>query len=149
MPTNAKRITSPRGGRTQVEQITLEQFSRRLGQAMVDAGLSQSELAAKIWGRTTDNRGYSVAKGRDRISIYLKGMALPDHVNMQKLAEALGLTVEELAPDLTAQSIERDYPEIGITKASGHPDKILLRVNKIVPMEVAAKIFAILAEVKD
>jgi hypothetical protein len=76
-------------------------------------------------------------------------MALPDHVNMQKLAEALGLTVEELAPDLTAQSIERDYPEIGITKASGHPDKILLRVNKIVPMEVAAKIFAILAEVKD
>ena len=148
MPTIAKRLAPSRGSRTQVDQITLEKFSRRLRQAMIDAGLSQSELAAKIWGRTADNRGYSVAKGRDRISIYLKGMALPDHANIQKLADALGLSVEELAPDMKAQSVERDYPEIGITKAPGHPDKILLRVNKLVPMEVAAKIFAILADIK-
>jgi hypothetical protein len=53
------------------------------------------------------------------------------------LAKALGVEVEELAPQLTAEAVERDDPELSINVASGMTH---LRVNLLVPMDVAMKV---------
>lgn len=143
-----RRLLPASGGRTQYERLELERFARKLHEAMVSKGWSQSDLAAEVWGRSTDTRGYKVAKGRDRISVYLQGKSVPDPKNLQKIADVLGMKVDELAPDITASAIEKENPEIAMTAIAGHPDKVFLRVNKLVPLELAAQIISMLSAVK-
>lgn len=143
-----KRLLPPGAGQTPVERIETEQFARRLHKLMLDRGMSQSDLARKVWGKTTDGRGYDVAKNRDRISVYLRGQSYPDPVNLSKMADALGVPVEELAPDAVASAVERENPEVQMTAIAGHSDKVFLRVNKLVPMTVAAQIISLLSEQK-
>lgn len=108
--------------------------------------MTQSDLARAIWGSTTDRRGYEVAKNRDRISVYLKGNAIPDPVNMRKLADSLGVKEEDLAPDIVASAVERENPEMAMAMAPGHPDKCFLQINKLVPLTKAAKVISLLAD---
>jgi transcriptional regulator with XRE-family HTH domain len=136
----------PTAGRTLVERHEVEQFARRLNQLMLDKGWSQSDLARAAFGETTDKRGYTVARNRDRISTYLRGAGFPDPVNLQKLAEALGTTKEELAPDITGSAIERENPEIALTAIAGHADRVLLKVNKLLPMWLAAEIVTLISK---
>jgi len=75
-------------------------FKARLYQARRDKGWSQSELARRVWGEMEDKRGYMVAKNRDRISAYESGRSVPERSNLDAIAEALGMSVSELAPDL-------------------------------------------------
>lgn len=60
-------------------------------------GLTASEVARRVWGTTKDRRGHEVARNRDRIGHYLSGNSYPEAANLAKLAEAVGLNVEELA----------------------------------------------------
>jgi hypothetical protein len=143
-----RRLLPASGGRTQYEKLELERFARRLHEAIVSRNMSPSDLAAEVWGRTTDSRGYNVAKGRDRISVYLQGKSVPDPKNLARIAEVLGMKVEELAPDITASTVEKENPEIAMTAIAGHADKVFLRVNKLVPLELAAKIISMLSESK-
>jgi transcriptional regulator with XRE-family HTH domain len=137
----------PTAGKTGIEKLDLQQFARKLHQLMVERGLSQSDLARRIWGERIDNKtGYPVAKNRDRISVYLRGNSYPDPENLEKLAEALGVTVESLAPDIVASVIDRENPELAITAIAGRPDAVHLQVNKLVPMSVASRIMALLTE---
>jgi transcriptional regulator with XRE-family HTH domain len=146
MSRSPRRLLPSTGGRTQYEKLELERFARKLHEAMTDRGLSQSDLAAEVWGRTTDSRGYDVAKGRDRISVYLQGKSIPDPANLKKIAEVLNMKVEDLAPDITASAVEKENPEIAMTAIAGHHDKVYLRVNKLVPLELAAKTISMLSE---
>lgn len=127
----------------------LDSFPRRLHQLMVEQQLSQSDLARRVWGTRKDNRGYVVAKNRDRISAYLSGRASPEPRNLRKLAKALGVGPEDLAPDMTAESILNADPGVQMTALAGHEDKVYLRVNMLVPLAVASKVIALLAEIKD
>jgi transcriptional regulator with XRE-family HTH domain len=144
-----RRLLPASAGRTQVEKLELERFARKLHEAIVSRNMSPSDLAAEVWGRTTDSRGYSVAKGRDRISVYLQGKSVPDPKNLAKIAEVLGMKVEELAPDITASTVEKENPEIAMTAIAGHADKVFLRVNKLVSLELAARIISMLSESKN
>ena len=139
-------MKSSGAGRPPVVKIELENFARRLHQAMTAKRLSQSDLARKIWGSTTDKRGYNVAKNRDRISTYLRGEALPDTRNMQALADALGMTTAELAPDISSAAVEAQNPEIQMTAIAGHSEKVYLRLNKMLPLPVAVRIVSLIAE---
>lgn len=142
-----KETTTPiLPGRTQAQTVELEQFARRLHELMIARGLSQSDLARAVWGSTKDQRGYNVARNRDRISVYLKGLSYPERENLDKLAKILGTTPEDLAPDLAAAAVERTNPALAIHEAAGHPDKVYLRVNKLVPLKTAAKVIALLSE---
>lgn len=143
-----RRLLSASGGRTQYEKLELERFARKLHEAITAKGMSPSDLAAEVWGRTTDTRGYSVAKGRDRISVYLQGKSVPDPKNLAKIAEVLGMKVEDLAPDITASTVEKENPEIAMTMVAGHADKVYLRVNKLVPLALAAQIIQMLSDIK-
>lgn len=133
-------------GRTQVERLELQAFARRLHELMAERGLSQSDLARAVWGKSVDGRGYDVAKNRDRISSYLKARSIPEPANMAKLAAELGVSVTELAPDAVAAAVDRAHPAFSMTVITGHADKTHLQVNKLVRMETAAKIAQLLSE---
>lgn len=145
-PTPTALSVGASSSRTSQERLELQQFARRLHILMVERGLSQSDLAREIWGGAEDRRGYKVAKNRDRISAYLRGTALPEAENLALIAKALGVEVTDLAPDMTAAAIDRANPEVSMTTIAGHADKTHLRVNKLVPMTVAAQIIALLSK---
>ena len=131
-------------GKTRIMQLELEQFASRLHQLRTSKGWSPSDLAREVWGETTNREGRKVAKNRDRISVYEMGKSWPDPHNLAKLAKALGTTPEELAPDITASTVERQNPEFAVLAVAGHPDKVHIKVNKLVPFAVAATIMQLL-----
>lgn len=124
----------------------LQDFARRLHQLMLAKGLSQSDLARAVWGKDVDGRGYDVAKNRDRISQYLKGISLPAPANMARLAKELGVTVIELAPDAVVAAVDREHPALRMTMIAGHTDKTHLQVDQLVDPDIAVKIAALLSE---
>jgi len=118
-------------------------FSKNLHKFLNERDMTQSDLARAIWGETTTPDGKTVAKGRDRISVYLKGNVVPAPATLRKLAEALDVPVEELAPDIMGVAVDRDNPEFAVSTIAGHPDKSYVRLNKLMPFRYALEIGAI------
>jgi transcriptional regulator with XRE-family HTH domain len=108
--------------------------------------MSQSALAREIWGEQEDSRGYKVARNRDRISSYEAGKSVPEPHNLQKLADVLGMSVEELAPDLVADAVDSAEPEVSINMVPGGEGYVHLKVNTLTDMETAMKVGALLAK---
>jgi transcriptional regulator with XRE-family HTH domain len=131
-------------GRTRVMQMELEAFASRLQHFRIAKGWSQSDLAREVWGVIKTKAGREVAKNRDRISAYEMGKSWPDPHNLKKIADALGVPPEELAPDITAATIDRQNPEFTMTAVSGHTDKVHLKVNKLVPWSIATMVMQLL-----
>jgi transcriptional regulator with XRE-family HTH domain len=119
-------------------------FKARLYYLRRQRGWTQSELARRVWGSVEDARGYSVAKHRDRISIYEHGSATPRRESLDAIAKALGVTVSELAPDLVAAS--RGGPAIpGSVSLVGLPGgQARLTVDAVVSFEVALQVARLL-----
>lgn len=128
----------------------VEAFGKRLHNLLIDRGMSQSDLARLVFGETRpDNRGYEVVVGKDRISSYIRGKTTPTPGTLKKIADALKMTPEELAPDLAAESVANANPEILISTLAGHHNMALLKINKLVPMKVAIQITNLIAEWED
>ena len=125
-------------------QMELEQFASRLQHLRNEKGWSQSDLAREVWGVITTKAGREVAKNRDRISTYEMGKSWPDPHNLTKIASALGVSPEELAPDITAATVDRQNPEFAMTVVAGHSDKCHLKVNKLVPWSIATMVSQLL-----
>ena len=119
-------------------QMELEQFASRLHRLRTEKGWSQSDLAREVWGELETRAGRKVAKNRDRISTYEMGKSWPDPHNLMKIAGALGVSPEELAPDITAATVDRQNPEIALVAVAGH------HVNKLVSMNIATLIMQLL-----
>ena len=131
-------------GRTRVMQMELEAFASKLQHFRTEKGWSQSDLAREVWGEIETRAGRKVAKNRDRISTYEMGKSWPDPHNLTKIAEALGVPSEELAPDITASTVDRQNPEFAMTVIAGHSDKVHLKVNKLVPWNIATMVSQLL-----
>ena len=131
-------------GRTRIMEMELEQFANRLQALRSEKGWSQSELARQVWGEIETKEGKKVARNRDRISVYEKGKSRPDPHNLKAIARALGVTPEELAPDILGSTVERQNPELAIVAIAGHADKVHLRVNKLVTMAMATEVMQVL-----
>jgi transcriptional regulator with XRE-family HTH domain len=140
------RKMAPTEGSTGFQRLEIANFSRRLHEIMIEKGLSQSDLARKIWGTIENNQGYTVAKNRDRISVWLRGEVIPDARNMKMLAEALDTELEDLAPDIMAATVDRESPEISMNMIAGHSDKVHLHINKLLPFVLASKIVQMIAD---
>jgi len=102
---------APRRRKRQVEGIgglqprpEYKPFADALRVAMARSQKTASDLAREIWGSTTDKRGYSVGRNRDRIGHYLNGTSYPEPDNLEKLARALGIPVSELTIERPAGS---------------------------------------------
>lgn len=125
--------------------VPLRTFAQKLQELMTRKGLSQSDLARAVWGTYRDSRDFEVARNRDRISQYVKGKSIPEPSNLLKLAEALGVTPEELAPDITADAVDAEEAAVSMRMVEGHPDKTVLRINTVTSFETAAEIIALLS----
>jgi hypothetical protein len=77
----------------------LERFRQNLARAMQAKKMSASTLARAVWGTTTDSRGYTVPRNRDRITHYLAGTGYPAPAAVTKMAQALGIDPALLAKD--------------------------------------------------
>lgn len=145
MSATPQRRLPPAAGKTPIETHALQEFGRKLHALLIAKGLSQSDLAREVWGATKDTRGYNVARNRDRISAYVSGKSIPEPQNLARIAQVLGVSPEELAPDIMAASVDRERPEMAMTMVAGHPDKVHLVVDKLVSLSVASRVVAIIA----
>jgi transcriptional regulator with XRE-family HTH domain len=123
----------------------MEQFARNLHAVMRRQRITNSGLARLIWGSSRDTRGYDVAANRNRIGDYLAARSMPRPETLRQIAEALGTTPEALAPEAEAVAVNRTPPEVMLVQAPGRPDKAHLKVDKVVSMDVALRILALLA----
>ena len=71
-------------------------FSDKLKQLMEQQELTQSKLATKIWGRRMTDEGIEVARGRERISVWVHGSRYPTKEELEMLAKALGVKASDL-----------------------------------------------------
>jgi hypothetical protein len=119
-----------------------EEFGKRLYQALIDADMSQSDLARAVFNETKEDprTGYEIVVGRDRISQYVKGRQFPEPRAFKKICDVLKKRPEELAPKMVGSTIERESPSFEIRMVGDRIDAVLLRINKIVPLALATKI---------
>jgi transcriptional regulator with XRE-family HTH domain len=128
----------------------LESFGDRLRRILIERNMSQSDLARLVFNETrTDNRGYDVVVGKDRISAYINNRAKPEPKTLKQIANALKMTPEELAPEVVSEASKNSTPTILVEALSGRTDKVRLQIHKLVPLQTAVKIMAMLGENDD
>jgi transcriptional regulator with XRE-family HTH domain len=112
---------------------------------MTERGLSQSDLAAKIWGRHINSEGKNVARGRDRISVWATGKNVPSAKNLAKLAKALKVKVSDLAPEAAMKAAYSGPVDHVFTKPPGcPPGQTFVNVAQFVSSATAYKIHGLL-----
>jgi transcriptional regulator with XRE-family HTH domain len=128
----------------------LESFGDRLRRILIERNMSQSDLARLVFNETrTDNRGYATVVGKDRISAYINNRAKPEPKTLRLIANALKMTPEELAPEVVSEASKNSTPTILVEALSGRTDKVRLQIHKLVPLQTAVKIMAMLGENDD
>lgn len=108
-------------------------FARELQQRCVKMGWTQSDLSRK-----------SGLSG-DSISKYFNAKQVPSPTNLGKLARAFKCPPEELFPEPSI-SETGELNVLEIKQVLGNPDKVVLRVNKVVTFDAASKIMELLRD---
>ena len=157
----------------------LQAFADALDALMKRGGLKPSDVARIVWGTTVDSRGYTVPRNRDRIASYQAAKSYPDPENLQKLADALGVPVEELASTrpprkptksaksgsetaraalsrsetptrrATSSSSESTPGELVLTAVPAKPGRTILRVHREMSWKLAAQIHSLIRQAED
>jgi transcriptional regulator with XRE-family HTH domain len=107
-------------------------FGRRLQSLILERNWNQADLAR------------AAGLGRDSISTYIRGQVFPDPKNLKKIADALGVTPQQIYPSSMSAAMETEIPTLEIRQSITEPDKVHIRVNRTVSLEQAAKIFDII-----
>lgn len=138
------RPTVPRAVLSAIDDTIRKDFARILYRLMTAKNMNQSDLAKATFSETEDGRGYKVAKGRDLISKYLRGMTFPNNTTLDKLATALEVEPADLIPASLKALIMHDNP-VNMMQPLGNG---LTRIafNQVTTNEAATKVFAILSE---
>jgi transcriptional regulator with XRE-family HTH domain len=118
-------------------------FGRRLQRLMEDRQLSNSDLAAKMWGRYTNSEGKNVARGRDRISVWVNGHNFPSAENLEKLAKALDVKISELEPEAELKAAYRGAVDYSFTQPTGD-GRVFVQIAQFVSAETAHAIHGVL-----
>jgi transcriptional regulator with XRE-family HTH domain len=148
---------NPGGPKTNMTMMALTaknkqtDFPVQLERYMTAKGLSQSQLAREIWGSTTDSRGHSVARNRDRISAYLAGAGLPEPDNLKKIATVLDCTPEDL---MGAEAMNRpltrnrQHSAVQFALLVDNPNLMQVQINIVLPFKKAMELGIIVEEMK-
>jgi len=116
------------------DTLRRQEFARNLYRLMVAKNWRQSDLAR------------ASGLGRDSISGYMRGRNMPEPTSAQRLADALGVTVEQLYPGSVERAIDHEMPSLEFRQAAGHPGRVWLRVNRMVPFGTASRTVSLLQE---
>lgn len=114
------------------KDVQRHQFARNLYRRILELGWNQSDLA-----RAADI-------GRDRVSVYVRGLTFPEPVMLAKLADALDCKPEDLAPSISESAIADELPAVELRQSLANPQRAWLRVNREVTFATAAKVISIL-----
>lgn len=115
-----------------VAPLPKQEFGRRLQSLILERNWNQADLAR------------AAGLGRDSISTYIRGRVFPDPKNLKKIADALGMTPQQIMPSDMTAVIDAEVPALEIRQSAADPTKVHIRINRTVTVEQAAQIFAIL-----
>lgn len=116
------------------KDVIKREFGQRLRRFLVQKGMSQTDLA-KAAAKYSPDKQF----GRDLVSSYINGRYVPNPVNLEAMAKALGITSDELLPQ--ANNLPRrgeTTPPLDI-RVLGE-DRASLRVNQVVSLQCALKV---------
>lgn len=134
------RIT---GARLPIERVRDISFAKRLSQLMAEREMSQSALAARIWGRQKIGAKL-VAKGRDRISVWVAGKNFPARENLAKLAKALDVRTSELAPEAELKNAHGITADWSVTKPHDEAGMSFFQAARYLPDDIVHEIIGLL-----
>jgi transcriptional regulator with XRE-family HTH domain len=120
-------------------------FAKRLKALMDKQGLTASDLAAKMWGRVPNAKGYMVAKGKDRISEWLNEQSFPVDDNLALLAKTLGVAVTDIAPDAELHAVQSPPAASLVVYPDG---QAMVDIHRMYPLEVALAIMKLAGTTK-
>lgn len=121
-------------------QLTKQEFGRRLATMIADHHWSQSDFVREVELQTGEKLG------RDSISTYIRGMTFPTPKSLKLMCETLGVSRDELLPNATIQAINDEHPALELRAAAGHPGKAWVRVNRMMTFETATEIVKLINE---
>jgi transcriptional regulator with XRE-family HTH domain len=130
------------GARLPIERVRDVNFAKRLRKLMSEREMTQSDLAAKIWGRHRYGGKY-VAKGRDRISVWVAGKNFPDRENLLKLAKHLKVEVSELAPEAELKRAHSVAADWSLTKPHGEEGMSFFQAARYLPDDIAHEVIGL------
>jgi len=110
----------------QQQETVRRAFGRQLQRLMLAKGWNQSDLARRA------------GVGRDAISTYINGRSVPEPLNRQKIADALGVSVEELVADPFLATAS-GQPGVTVRQAE-ELGMVYLTIHRAIPMAIAAEI---------
>lgn len=119
------------------ELAVRREFSKRLQLKLAERGWNGSELARQAGKHMADGKF-----GRDMVSKYLRGIAMPYPSSLTALCRALRCKPEDLVPPEAYSSVDTVAPEIDMQAAGD--GTAWLRINKRVPFAIAAQVIALL-----
>lgn len=123
-----------------------ESFGQRLKRLTKAAGIKNSaDLAKLLWGATTDARGYLVGRNRDTLYRWESDKSMPNRANLERLAAALGCTVDDLDPTQIRQRPELvRAPTAPANKLESLPDgryRVVVHGSYDLPLQDAMELF--------
>lgn len=112
--------------------ITQKEFGQRVRRLMIERGWTQAELARRS------------ALTRDSISTYIRGLTYPTGKSLHALARAFNVPPDSILPNHMEQAIAQDDPSFEMKVSSVDPSMAWIRVNRLVPADIAVKIVQLL-----
>lgn len=122
-------------GKSHLPDAIKAEFGRRLFSFMLEKGWSASELARQT------------KIGRDSISIYLRGKSFPNPQRLIKISEALGISVDDLAPGVPNKTKRNRMSDDIADMSSIDKDNVMLTIRKKLDKKTAVRVLAILSGV--
>jgi transcriptional regulator with XRE-family HTH domain len=127
------------------EQVRNTVFAKRLQEIMAQREMTQSKVAAEIWGRSLNSKGANVANGRDRLSVWVSGKNFPDPENLEKLARVLKVKTTDLAPDADMRTASRATPDATISFSQDYKEGMAwVQIAQYVPADIALEMMVLL-----
>jgi transcriptional regulator with XRE-family HTH domain len=121
----------------QYRQTLRDNFARRLVALIRQAGLTQAELARKA------------GMERYHVTDYVTARRYPRPAQLAALAEALGVSPDDLRPRAPGASEPPKLPRFGIVADERNPGKMRVQLDETVSLETALKIGELLKDERD
>jgi transcriptional regulator with XRE-family HTH domain len=117
-------------------------FAKVLNKYLLAKGWSQTELAKRTKMYLPKNSTF----GRHNISGYCRGVNLPNQVNADAIAKALGITVSELMPEGVGEVLGQT-PSVKLEMQANN--RARLKLDMDLPTSVALQIAALVNSAKE